>query len=143
MTFQKLKVDELKQLAVEFGVIDQDNPQDKKSLEEMTKKELLVALEENGVTWSYYQNSLRSKSKDDSPDAESDVKDNSAIKQFDGAPVLLKMVGQNASVEVAGYMFTQINPFNFMSSGEAQDIIDFYPEKFRLAHPKEAKDFYN
>jgi hypothetical protein len=136
MSFHKLKVDELREVAKSLGVLE-----DNQNTNEMTKKEIIVELEDNGVTWSYYQNLVRSNEQGDQPSSEDE---DQAIKKFtEDSVVLLKMIGQNASIQVLGYNFTLSNPFNFMNPDEAQQIIDFYPEKFRLAHPKEAKEFYN
>lgn len=137
MSFTEMKVADLRQLCAQLGVeVDQ----------KASKTEMLVELEENGVTWDYVktlQDNFENNKPDDDDLEESNVSDKSdASKNYIKGDQLLKMVGTNSSFEVLGFKFTKKNPFNIMSVYDAQKIIDFYPDKFRLAHPKEAQEFY-
>lgn len=133
-----MRVADLRQVAESFGV----------GLEPNAKKEsILVELEENGVTWDQYTKFKEAAENTPQEEPESPREQRSQIlaeahERFSNSQQLLKMVGKNASFEVLGFKFSQSHPFNFMSAKEAQDIIDFYPDKFRMASPREAEEFY-
>lgn len=138
-----MNVTELRELCGQLGVEIEPKA---------SKNEILVELEENGVTWDYVK-SLQDNYEKNKPDEDEeeipkkpekserlDVED--ASNKYNQGSQLLKMVAQNASFEVMGYSFSRKNPFAVMTATDAQKIIDFYPDKFRLAHPREAQEFY-
>jgi hypothetical protein len=133
MSFDTLKVSELKKVAEDFGV-------ETEGLK--NKTDVIAALTEEGVTWSVYQKTLKSIE---------DVKDEDKIEilpKFDPnkeqAPdtVLVRMTRSNFRYDIQGHTFTKEHPFVAMPSKKAQDIFDV-EEGFRVATPKEAQDFYN
>ncbi len=143
MSLSSMKVGELKEIADQLGV-DIDP--------KANKQEIITELEESGVTFDYIEK-LRKISEENQPTedelAESkpktfDVDDETieASQHYENQKLLLKLVGPNSSIEAFGFKFTQSNPFNIMSGKDAQEIIDFFPDKFRIASPREAKEFY-
>jgi hypothetical protein len=130
MSFDTLKVSELKQIAEDFGV----------SAEELkNKKDLIAALTEEGVSWSVYQKTIK------------DIEDNTEeievlpkldINKLDSKDkVLVKMERANYRYDIMGYTFTKEHPFVAMSEDDAQAIFD-KEEGFRIATPKEAQEYY-
>jgi hypothetical protein len=130
MSFDTLKVSELKQIAEDFGV----------SAEELkNKKDLIAALTEEGVSWSVYQKTIK------------DIEDNTEeievlpkldINKLDSKDkVLVKMERANYRYDIMGYTFTKEHPFVAMSEDDAQSIFD-KEAGFRIATPKEAQEYY-
>jgi hypothetical protein len=130
MSFDTLKVSELKQIAEDFGV----------SAETLkNKKDIVAALAEEGVTWSVYQKTV--KDIDDNTE-EIEVLPKLDINKLDSKDkVLVKMERANYRYDIMGYTFTKEHPFVAMSEDDAQSIFD-KEEGFRLATPKEAQEFY-
>ena len=133
MSFDTLKVSELKKVAEDFGV-------ETEALK--NKADVIAALTEEGVTWSVYQKTLKSIE---------DVKEEDKIEilpKFDPnkeqAPdtVLVRMTRANYRYDIKGHTFTKDHPFVAMSEKDAQGIFDV-EEGFRVATPKEVQDFYN
>jgi len=135
MSFDTLKVSELKKVAEDFGVETQGLK---------NKTDVIAALTEEGVSWSVYQKTLKSIE---------DVKDEDKIevipkfdpnKAQDPDTVLVRMTRANFRYDIQGHTFTKEHPFVAMSPKEAQDIFDVEEEEgFRIATPKEAQEFYN
>jgi hypothetical protein len=131
MSFDTLKVAELKQIAEDFAV---------DIAEQKGKKDIIAALAEEGVTWAIYQ-----KSKDIE---EEELEMNETLPK--AAPkvvkeedmVLVKMTRANFSYEIRGYTFTKEHPFVAMDKDTAQAIFD-KEEGFVLATPAEVQEFYN
>lgn len=132
MSFETLKVSELKKIAEDFGV-DIDGIKN--------KTEIIAALSEEGVTWAVY-----SKTIDDLEEAEDmsvevlpklDPK-----KELAEDTVLVKMERANFRYDIQGFTFTREHPYVAMHKDSAQKIFD-KEEGFRLATPKEVQDFYN
>lgn len=119
--------------------------------EENTNAEIVTALEEKGVSWKNYKKFVeplfdQSQPPLDAPLIQEYNEDEKlptveqADEQFNNV-VLLKMDRKNARYDILGYTFTKEHPFRAMSENDAQQIIDTV-EGFRLASPKEAKQYY-
>lgn len=128
MSFDTMKVSDLKKVAEGFGI---DMP------EKPTKQAIILALEEEGVTYDMYAKFNESdKVELEKPKQEKKV----AIDK--SKMVLVKLDKNNPSYTIYGHTFTREHPFVAMTENEAQRIFD--TEKgFRLATPKEAQEFYN
>jgi len=130
MSFDTLKVAELKVIATDFAV-------DTESLK--NKKDIIAALAEEGVTWSVYQSTVEA--------IERDTEEIEILPKFDPKAqaedtLLVRMTRDNHRYDIHGYTFTKDHPFVAMSEDDAQKIFDT-EEGFRLATPKEVQDFYN
>jgi hypothetical protein len=130
MSFDTLKVAELKVIATDFAV-------DSEGLK--NKKDIIAALAEEGVTWSVYQSTVEA--------IERDTEEIEILPKFDPKAqpedtLLVRMTRDNHRYDIHGYTFTKDHPFVAMSEDDAQKIFDT-EEGFRLATPKEVQDFYN
>lgn len=137
MSFEKMRVEELKDVCEYFGVDLGKN-----------KADTLKNLEEVGVTWDQWVKfqKMEEESKNDSDDVFDEAKSElEASQKFTEKEqnVILKLVSKNFSFQVLGYNFSQKNPFVVLSAKKAQQIIDFYPDSFRIATPREAEQFYS
>jgi hypothetical protein len=130
MSFETLKVAELKKIAEDFAV-------DADALK--NKTDIIAALTEEGVTWSVYQKTLK-----DLED-ELDILDEAPKQDLntdDGQEkVLVRMTRANFRYDILGHTFTKEHPFVAMKESTAQSIFDL-EEGFRLATPKEVQEFY-
>ena len=129
MSFDTLKVAELKIIATDFAV-------DTEGLK--NKKDIIAALAEEGVTWSVYQSTVEA--------IEKDTEEIEILPKFDPKAqpentLLVRMTRDNYRYDIHGYTFTKDHPFVAMSEDDAQKIFDT-EEGFRLATPKEVQDFY-
>lgn len=131
MSFETLKISELKQIAEDFGVEVEDAK---------TKKDVIAALSEEGVTWTVYEKTIK--------DVEDNKEEIESLPKFDPKQdldkdtVLVRMTRANFRYDIMGYTFTKDHPFVAMKEKDAQSIFD-KEEGFRLATPKEVQDFYN
>lgn len=131
MSFDTLKVSELKQIAEDFGVEVEDLK---------GKKDLIAALSDEGVTWDIYKKTLK--------DIEDEAEGVEVLPKFDPNKaqdkdtVLVRMTRANFRYDIMGHTFTKDHPFVAMKEEDAQAIFD-KEEGFRLATPKEVQDFYN
>lgn len=131
MSFETLKVAELKQIADDFAV-DAENLK--------SKNDIIAALAEEGVTWAVYKKTLK-----DVEDAE-DISDE-VLPKFDPKKdlnedtVLVRMTRANFRYDILGHTFTKDHPFVAMNEKDAQEIFD-REEGFRLATPKEVQEYY-
>ena len=131
MSFETLKLAELKKVAEDFGV-DLENSK--------SKTDIIAALSEEGVTWAVYSKTLKDM---DEAEEEIEVLPRFDVKKKQGKDeVLVRMTRANHRYDTMGYTFTRDHPFAAMSEDAAQEIFD-KEEGFRLATPKEAQDFYN
>lgn len=128
MSFDTMKINELKGLAESFGV-DTENAK--------TKKELIAALTEEGVTYESYAKFAGA----ETVELKIDKKKEKEILQPQKT-ILVKMDRMNHSYQAMGYTFTQQHPFVAMSEDDAQRIFDTQTG-FRLATPREAQEFYS
>lgn len=132
MSFETLKVAELKAIAEDFAV-------DVESLK--NKADIIAALADEGVTWSVYQQTLK-KIEDEAEEAPE------VLPKFDPKAdqpedtVLVRMTRPNFRYDIAGFTFTKDHPFVAMHKDKAQWIFD-KEEGFRLATPKEVQEFYS
>lgn len=131
MSFDTLKVSELKEIAEDFGVETEDLK---------NKKDLIAALTEEGVTWSVYQKTI--KDIDENAEEIEVLPRLDVSKVNDKDKVLVKMERDNFRYDIMGHTFTKQHPYVAMSEDEAQEIFD-KEEGFRLATPKEVQEFYN
>ena len=133
MSFDTLKVAELKKIAEDFAV-------DVESLK--NKNDIIAALSEEGVTWSVYSKTIE-KMEEDAEDMSEEV-----LPKFDPKKdqpqdtVLVRMTRANFRYDIMGHTFTNEHPFVAMKDKDAQAIFD-KEEGFRLATPKEVQEFYN
>ena len=135
MSFETLKVAELRKIAEDFAV-DTDGIK--------SKTDIVAALAEEGVTWSVYQktiNDIEKATEEFSEEAEE------ILPRFnpDAQPedtVLVRMTRDNFRYDIIGFTFTKEHPFIAMTEENAQQIFDS-EEGFRLATPREVQDFYN
>jgi hypothetical protein len=133
MSFETLKVSELKKIAEDFAV-DTDGLKN--------KADVIAALAEEGVTWSVYNKTIE-KMEEESEDMSVEV-----LPKFDPKAdqpentVLVRMTRANFRYDIAGFTFTKEHPFVAMNKDRAQEIFD-KEEGFRLATPKEVQEYYN
>lgn len=131
MSFDTLKVADLKTIAEDFGV---------ETSQLKNKQDIIAALSEEGVTYSVYE-----KTKKAVEDAKEEVEvlpvfDPKSISAED--TVLVKMDRQNYRYDILSQTFTKEHPFVAVSKDIAQKIFD-QEEGFRLATPKEVQDYYS
>lgn len=131
MSFDTLKISELKKIAEDFGV----DIEDKKN-----KADIIAALAEEGVSWSIYAKTLEDLEEEDMS-VEVETKPKAKSSNPDDT-VLVRMTRANFRYDIMGQTFTKDHPFVAMDKDTAQAIFD-KEEGFRLATPKEVQDFYN
>jgi hypothetical protein len=130
MSFDKLKVNELKAIAEEFAV-------ETEGLK--NKQDIIAALAEEGVTYTVYAKTLK--------DVEEASEEIEVLPVFDPKAdraeytELVRMTRANFRYDILGYTFTQAHPFVAMSKNQAQEIFD-KEEGFRLATPTEVQEYY-
>jgi hypothetical protein len=131
MTFETMKVAELKKIAEDFAV-------DTEGLK--NKADIIAALSEEGVTFAIYAKTL------DVKEEEAEMDENEVLPKPDKTQskdnVLVRMTRANFRYDILGYTFTKDHPFVAMKEEDAQKIFDV-EEGFRLATPREAQEFYN
>lgn len=131
MSFETLKVAELKKIAEDFAV-------DTEGLK--NKADIIAALSEEGVTYSIYAKTLNIE------EVEAEMKEEKVLPKNDKNQskdnVLVRMTRANHRYDIMGYTFTKEHPFVAMNEEDAQKIFDV-EEGFRLATPKEAQEFYH
>ena len=132
MSFETLKVSELKKIAEDFGV----------EIEGLKNKtDIIAALSEEGVTWAVYSKTVENLKEEEEMATEIIAKpDNKKTNPED--TVLVKMERDNYRYDIQGFTFTKEHPYIAMDKETAQEIFD-KEEGFRLATPKEVQDFYN
>lgn len=138
MSFEDLKKDELLEAVEIFGTDVRPSA---------TKADIIAALLEDGIDYDTY---TKFKAKDDDED-DSDSDDESedekpakaAKKEEDEEPVVLvRMTRGNGTFEVRGYRFTREHPYALVKESDADYLFDEIGG-FRVATPREAKEFYN
>ncbi|ASN73129.1 hypothetical protein SEA_WARPY_55 [Streptomyces phage Warpy] len=132
MSFDKMKVGELRQIADDFAV-DID-PKDNKEV-------VISKLVENGVDWSYYQKQIGEAEEAPAPVVATTPKFDEPANAEDEQKVLLRMTRANGTFEVRGVKFTRDNPYAIVRERDADFILEKY-EGFRIASPREVKEFY-
>lgn len=132
MSFETLKVAELKKIAEDFGV-EIDGLKN--------KTDIIAALSEEGVTWAVYSKTVENLEEEEDMAVETPVKpDTKKVNPED--TVLVKMERDNFRYDIQGFTFTKEHPFIAMDKDKAQEIFD-KEAGFRLATPKEVQDYYN
>ena len=92
MSFETLKISELKKIAEDFGV----------DIEELkSKKDIIAALSEEGVTWSVYEKTI--KDIDDNKEEVEVLPKFDPKKQIDKDTVLVRMTRENFRYDILGY----------------------------------------
>ena len=130
MSFDKLKVNELKAIAEEFAV-------ETEGLK--NKQDIIAAMAEEGVTYAVYAKTLK--------DVEEASEEIEVLPVFDPKAErtedteLVRMTRANFRYDILGHTFTQAHPFVAMSKKQAQEIFD-KEEGFRLATPTEVQEYY-
>lgn len=129
MSFDTLKVQELREIAESFAV---ELPT------KISKQQLILLLEEEGVTYETYQRFFDSEKVEPQPDPSPRPQNLDA-----SAPnvVLVKMDRNNMSYQIGNYIFSQEHPFVPMTENDAQAVFDLH-QGFRLATPREVQEFY-
>jgi hypothetical protein len=131
MSFDTLKVAELKKIAEDFAV-------ETNSLK--NKNDIIAALSEEGVTWAVYQQTIKN--------IEDETEEIEILPRFNPKQdlaedtVLVRMTRENFRYDIMGFTFTKQHPFIAMHKDKAQAIFD-KEEGFRPATPKEVQDFYS
>lgn len=132
MSFETLKISELKKVAEDFGV----NTEELKN-----KTDIIAALSEEGVTWAVYQKTIKDIEDNLEEAPEQPVKFDPK-KELSEDSVLVKMTRPNFRYDIMGFTFTKEHPFVAMTKDQAQSIFD-KEEGFRLANPAEVQSFYS
>ena len=131
MSFDTLKVAELKQIAEDFAVDIQGLG---------GKKDIIAALSEEGVTWAIYK---KAKGIEEEEKEMNETLPKAAPKVVNKEDmVLVKMTRPNFSYEIMGHRFTKEHPFVAMEKDTAQAIFD-KEEGFVMATPAEVQEYYN
>lgn len=132
MSFEGLKINELKSVADSFGV---------ELGTARSKKQIVEALEEEGVTYDLYSSFQNAEHEESSIEAEI-VTTNPPPRSSTDDVVLVKMERTNPTYQTAGFTFTRDHPFVPMTSFQAQMIFDM-EHGFRLATPREIQEYYS
>jgi Ribonuclease G/E len=133
VSFETLKISELKKIAEDFAVETQGLK---------NKADIIAALAEEGVTWSVYSKTIKQ------IEEELENMDTEVLPKFDPKAeqpedtVLVRMTRDNFRYDIMGVTFTKEHPFVAMGKDDAQEIFD-KEEGFRLATPKEVQEYYN
>jgi hypothetical protein len=133
MSFETLKISELKKIAEDFAV-DADGLK--------TKADIVAALAEEGVTWSVYNSTIK-KIEEESEEMSVEI-----LPKFDPKAaqpentVLVRMTRENFRFDIMGVTFTKEHPFVAVTEDIAQEIFD-KEEGFRLASPREVQEYYS
>jgi len=133
MSFETLKVAELKKIAEDFAV-DTDGLK--------SKADIIAALAEEGVTWSVYNKTINKMEEETEDMLEETLPKFDPKAEQPENTVLVRMTRDNFRYDIMGFTFTKEHPFVAMVSDKAQEIFD-KEEGFRLANPKEVQDYYN
>ena len=133
MSFETLKVAELRKIAEDFAV-------DTEGLK--NKNDIIAALAEEGVTWSVYNKTINKMEEETEDMLEETLPKFDPKAEQPENTVLVRMTRDNFRYDIMGYTFTKEHPFVAMVSEKAQEIFD-KEEGFRLANPKEVQDYYN
>ena len=133
MSFETLKVSELKKIAEDFAV-------DTEGLK--NKADIIASLAEEGVTWAVYNKTLEKMEEDEDDMAVEVLPKFDPKAEHSADTVLVRMTRDNFRYDIMGVTFTKEHPFVAMSRDDAQEIFD-KEEGFRLATPKEVQEYYN
>ena len=133
MSFETLKISELKKIAEDFAV-------------EISglkgKSEIVAALSEEGVTWQVYQQTIKNIEENTEDISEEIIPKFDPNKDQPEDTVLVRMTRANYRYDILGHTFTREHPFVAMKKDSAQKIFD-KEAGFRLATPKEVQEYYS
>lgn len=130
-TFMDLTKKELLEAADYFG-LDEVKASD-------SKASIVDALNDNGVTFDQYNKFF---GKEEEQDLEGEPLPVEPVKAVDPSDaILIKMERRNPTYELRGYVFKAAHPFALVSEEDANWILE-NEKGFRIASPKEAKEFY-
>lgn len=135
-TLNELTKSELLTLAEQYGSEVRPN---------MTKADIVAILEIDGVTPEYVAEDQAAR--EDEP-VDAALIDGTPIEQDEEAPVvdddvvLVRMLRSNPTYQVRGYTFRSTHPFVLVKESDADYLIEEYGG-FRMASPKEAREFYS
>ena len=134
MSFETLKVAELRKVAEDFAV-DTDGLKN--------KADIVAALAEEGVTWSVYQKTVEDikKSSDEFSEEAEEILPRFNLDYQPENTMLVRMTRENHRYDILNFTFTKEHPFVAMTSDDAQEIFD-KEEGFRIATPKEVQEYY-
>lgn len=136
--FAELKIDELIRSAVEDFAVEAA-PSD-------SRKKVLAALEEAGVTWSDYVAQHPEVAPEEAvveakPDPNTVIRTAEPIATAPAEKYLVKMTRDNVLYETRGYRFTSAHPYALVE-GEDLEYILAKEDGFRQAFPSELQEFY-
>lgn len=127
--------DELLAHAEEFGVEVRAH---------QTKAAIIAAFQQDGVTVELIKGFTAPvvEADEDEEIVETVEPTPAPVEDDDESLVLVKMIRKNASYEVRGYRFTREHPYGLVSEDNADYLIE-EDGGFRMASPKEAREFYS
>ena len=129
MSFDTLKIKELKEIAEQFAV---DLP------EKATKQQIILLLQEEGVDYDTYAKFAEVEKEEIDLGPEPNPR---KIDYKNQPVVLVKMVRENLSYQWGNYVFTRENPYMPMAESDALALFNNLPG-FVLATPAEVQEFY-
>jgi len=129
MSFEEMNINELRDVAREFGV-DIENIK--------TKAGIAGALATDGVTYEMYNTISLAEKVELEPEVSAPK---SAVKPGVDS-MLVRMDRKNGTYETRGVTFTRDHPYALVDIDTAQDIFD-NEEGFRPATPRELQEFYS
>ena len=134
----KLTKEELLAAAEQFGV---------EFKRAMSKADLVAALTEDGVDVDLI-NGLK-KIQEDAADDEFGALEPEPVQEDAGAQdeddenlVLVRMIRANNTYQIRGYTFTRAHPYALVKENDADFLIE-RDGGFRMASPKEAREYYS
>jgi hypothetical protein len=109
-----------------------------------SKADIIAALLEDGVDYETYEKfNAKADDEEDNSDAEEKQPEaKEAPVKEDEPQVLLRMTRGNGTFEIRGYRFTREHPYALVSEENADYLIEEIGG-FRIASPREAKEFYS
>lgn len=146
----------MSEVEIEQGVVDGLNTLTKEELlaasdqfgvddvkRSMNKAELVQRLAGDGVTLSLVQGLTGAQDDEEEPEDDEPVEENSPAAEEDEEEnlVLVRMIRANNTYQIRGYTFKLDHPFALVKEGDADYLIE-NDGGFRMASPKEAREFY-
>ena len=133
MSFNNLKLADLKKVAEDFGV---ETPA------KITKNDMILLLEEEGISYQMYEQFANVEKED----VKADVGQPARIDLTKENSVLVKMDRGNFSYQVGTpqgvITFTKEHPFVALPESMAQQVFDLH-QGFRPATPREVQEYYS
>lgn len=133
MSFSNLKLADLKKVADGFGI---ETPS------KVTKNELILLLEEDGVTYQMYEHFSNA----DKAEVQQEIGQPARLDLTKENTILVKMDRENFSYQIGtaqgAITFSKEHPFVALPESVAQQVFDNH-SGFRPATPREVQDFYS